>query len=828
MNRRFLWIPILFLCFHVFGQNRAKRPGGGQGRQNITLIGSVIDAETSTPLEYATISVFSKRDSSIVAGGISDEMGKFSIPTRPGKLYAEVSFISYQTYLIDAIEFDFENLKATNFKHDLGFISLSADGVQLDQVEIRAERSEVQFSLDKKIFNVGKDLANRGGTAEDILDNVPSVTVDIEGNVSLRGSTGVTILVDGRPSSLIGISNTNGLRSLPANSIEKVEVITNPSARYQAEGMAGIINIILKKGEKSGWNGNIDLTGGIPSRYGISGNFNYRTGPLNWFANYGFNFRDRPGEANQYQEVYRGDTTFITDQIRDFKRKGISHNVRFGADYFFSPKESLTGSFRYRFSDEDNLNTLIYNDYVNDFPGNLVEITERTDAEIEEESNLEYSLNYRKEFSSREHTLTADIQFRDNSENETSDFVEKYFTSPGTSTGEQDLLQRSSNDEGQSTWLFQLDYAHPFSKDHKWEVGLRSSLRDINNDYLVEEKADGQWTNLIGLSNNFIYNENIHAAYGLYGNKVGKFGFQVGLRAELSDVKTELIQTNEINDRNYTDLFPSAHFNFELGNNNAIQLSYSRRVRRPRFWDLNPFFTFSDNRNFFSGNPNLDPEFTNSMEIGNIKYWDKGSLSASVYYRHTKGKIQRIKRIDSDGNTTTRPENLSEQDNIGLEFTFSYNPTTWWRLDGNTNFYRSITNGENLEQNFDSDDFSWFARLTNRIKIWEGSDLQVRFNYRGPVDNPQGTRNAMAMMDLGWSKDFLDNNLTLTLSVRDVFNSRKRSYEIFEEDFYSRGEFQWRSRSVSLNASYRINQKKQRQRGNRNGGGEDFEGGGEF
>ena len=296
----------------------------------------------------------------------------------------------------------------------------------------------------------------------------------------------------------------------------------------------------------------------------------------------------------------------------------------------------------YRYSDEDNLNTLYYYDYINDFPGNLVSITERIDEETEKEPNLEYSLDYRREFSTKEHTLTASLQFRNDSEEESSDFTESYYSSPNVPDGQADLMQKSSNNEGERTWLMKVDYAHPFSKDHKWEAGLRSSLRDIKNDYLVEEWADDQWIVLEGLSNNFLYKENIHAAYGLYGNKVGKFGFQIGLRAEMSDVKTELLQTHEINDRKYTDLFPSAHFNFELAKNNAIQLSYSRRVRRPRFWDLNPFFNFSDSRNFFSGNPNLDPEFTNSFEIGNIKYWENASMSASVYYRHTTGKIQRI------------------------------------------------------------------------------------------------------------------------------------------------------------------------------------------
>ena len=330
-----------FLCI-LIGQGMAQ-PGQGRGQSDrapgmAKLVGVVVDEATNTPMEYATVSIYALSDSSLVAGGISDESGKFLIETRPGRFYAEISFLSYNTVTVPELQLMPQELESTDFVHDLGIIELSPAGVELDQVEIRAERSEVQFSLDKKIFNVGKDLANKGGTAEDVLDNVPSVTVDIDGNVSLRGSEGVTILVDGRPSGLIGISNTNGLRSLPANSIEKIEVITNPSARYQAEGMAGIINIILKKGSQSGWNGNLDLTAGHPARYGASGNINYRTGHFNWFANYAFNYRDRPGKGIQYQELYQEDTTFITDQIREFSRKGISNTIRFGGRLFFLPK----------------------------------------------------------------------------------------------------------------------------------------------------------------------------------------------------------------------------------------------------------------------------------------------------------------------------------------------------------------------------------------------------------------------------------------------------------------------------------------------------------
>ena len=289
-------------------------------------------------------------------------------------------------------------------------------------MEIRAEKSEAQFKLDKTVFNVGKDLANRGGTAEEILDNVPSVTVDIEGNVSLRGNEGVRILIDGRPSGLVGAGNTNGLRNIPANLIEQVEVITNPSARYEAEGMAGIINIVLKKNKGGGFNGSFDLSGGYPERTGASANLNYRKGKLNWFANYGMNYRENPGGGFNYARRTIGDDILILDQDRDQNRTGLSNSVRFGLDYFFTDKSQLTGSFLYRKSNEDNtaINTYLDSISVAGLSPEFVEKTVRTDSETEDELNQEFSLNYRKEFSSRKHTLDISAQYREKSESENS------------------------------------------------------------------------------------------------------------------------------------------------------------------------------------------------------------------------------------------------------------------------------------------------------------------------------------------------------------------------------------------------------------------------
>jgi len=845
----------IFLCLFLVayqaqrGSGQWSGKGGPKGgnKASTKLKGKVTDAATGEALEFATISIVGAKRNKLVGGGVSDEKGNFLVEFRGKSIIVKVEFISYDSYTSEIIAIDTDKLV-----HNIGEIKLSPQGIELDGVEIRADKSETQFSLDKKIFNVGKDLANRGGSAEDILDNVPSVTVDIEGAVSLRGSEGVRILIDGKPSSLAGVGNSNGLRNIPANMIERVEVITNPSARYEAEGMAGIINIVLKKDQGHGFNGAFDVTVGYPNLYGLSANLNYRKGKLNWFANYGIRYRENPGGGYSYQERTVNNDLFILDQDRDINRSSLSNSLRLGADYFLSEKEQLTGSFVYRIGDEDNLGTIIYDDYLNTFDDSgYIGRTVRTDDEFEDELNQEFSLNYTRNFTSKEHKLNASVQFRERAEKESSDLQETFHMVG--EPAEPSIKQYSANDEGYDTWLFQLDYIHPLGKDHKWESGLRSSLRSVRNDFFVGDIIGSDTIGIPGLVNDFFYKEDIHAAYFIYGNNFSKFSYQLGLRSEYAQIETQLPSAGEegMNTRDFFQLFPSGHLNYKIDDSNSWQISYSRRVRRPRFWDLNPFFTFSDSRNFFSGNPLVNPQYTNSYEISNIKIWEKFNLTGSLFYRTTQSSIQRLLIVEKDNGSTLRvPLNVGEIYDLGLDVNTSYRGLKWLRLDGNFSIFRNqlkVNDSEVQETIFDyykivrayggdfaqfqneydssledSETLTWNGRITARISVWD-SDFQIRGNYRGPRVSAQGTWDAVGSMNLGWSKDFLKKKLTLTLSVRDVFNSRKRRGTTEINNFYQYSEFQWRSRQASLTASYRINQKKRRGGGRPSGG--EFEGG---
>jgi len=807
MTFRYSALLILFLSF-------AAVASAQQGKKS-RVAGIAADARTNAPLGYATVALYSLPDSAFAAGTIADDAGNFALAVKPGHYFAKIEYLAYDTRYVGGVEVP-DNGAAVS----LGAIGLEQGSAMLDEVVVQAEKSTMQVALDKKIFNVGKDLANAGGNAADILNNIPSVSVDADGNVSLRGTTNVKILVDGKPSGLVSFKGADGLRQLPGNLIERVELINNASARYEAEGNGGIINIILKKERTQGLNGAFDLIIGYPDNFGAAANVNYRKNNLNFFLNYGLNYRNSPGDGSLYQEVYDADTTFIYRQTSRRNNPGFNNNIRGGLDYFFNENNILTASYSWRRSNGKRLSDLEYFDYLFS-TDNLVSITTRTQDEKEIEPNSEYSLNYKRRFRREGHELAAEVQYMDNWEDSDQYFTERTFLSDYTPSGQPDLLQHSYNFETEKQLLFQADYMQPFGKDGKFEAGLRSNFRDMTNDYLVEEFTDDSWQPLAGLNNNFVYDEAIHAAYGIFGNKVQRFSYQLGLRAERTVVTTTLKQTGEVNPRDYTNLFPSAHFTYDLPKQNALQISYSRRVRRPRYWDLNPFMTFTDNRNFFSGNPDLEPEFANAFELGHIKYTEGGSLTSALYYRHTTGKIDRIRRVDAQGNSMTRPENLSTEDAFGAEFTAAFTPLKWWKMDGNFNFLRAITDGGNLGESFKSDTYSWFARLTSRITFWKKTDLQMRGNYEAKAQTTQGYRKPRWFIDLAISKDILQNNGTVTLNVSDVFNTRRFRSVAEGDNFYTENDFQWRARQINLTFSYRLHQQK-KMADKKQGEGEDF------
>lgn len=766
-----------------------------------TLKGKIIDSVSSTPLVGATVQVFREGGNTLVKGGLTDADGIFLLTVPEGSYYAMVAFTGYRSFRTAPLVFA-PNKTAL----DLGNIPLSSAATMLQDVTVQSERSYMQLSLDKKIFTVGQDLANAGGSATDILMNIPSVSVDPEGTVKLRGSDNVRILIDGKPSGLVSIKGSGGLQGLPASLIDRVEIITNPSARYEAEGNAGIINIILKKDKRQGLNGSVDVITGYPVNLGLAANFNYRHKQFNFFINYGITYRSQPGYGKLYQELYGQDTTFILQQNSDFILKGLNNNIRGGLDYYFTEKSILTASYLFRRSDAERTANIEYNDYLFN-TANLKGITTRRQDETEQEPNSEYTLSYKKTFHQKDHELSATAKFIDNWESSNQLFTQHVYSS--SRERQHSLLQRSLNDEFEKQWLAQMDYIKPVGEEGKFEAGFRTSFRKMTNDFVVSEQdASGTFIPLAGLDNVFHYDENIHAAYAIMANKRERLSYQLGLRAEWTDVKTVLEKTSQENPRNYANLFPSAHLTVALEKENAIQLSYSRRVRRPFYNDLSPFMTYLDSRNFSSGNPDLDPEFSDVAEIGHIKEFERGSLASSIYYRNTRGRIDRIRQVDARGNAITLPQNLRYEKAWGAEFAASYKPAAWWKLDLSANFFHADIDGSNILHAYKTSTYSWFARQNSRFTLPHAVELQLRSNYEAAQKTAQGRRKALYYVDFAASKDIFKGNGTLNFSVLDLLNTRISRSVTRGINFYTEGESQGRRRQWNLTLNYRIRQAK--------------------
>lgn len=779
------------------------------------VTGFVVD-ENNLALPGA--SVVAKQNQQIITGVVTDAKGSFSLNLSPGTYDLEISFIAFEDHNL-AIE-----LLNTD-PRKLGLIKMTSSATSLDEVVVASKATMMEFQQDKRIFNVAADLTSVGSNAADILNNVPSVSVDVEGNVSLRGSNNVRILIDGKPSSLVGSDPATALRQLPANMIERIEVMTNPSARYDAEGEAGIINIVLKKERKSGFNGNFDVSAGYPDNFSGTAGLNYRSGKINWFSNASISHRRSPGGGFTDQQYNGTDTNSRTYINRDQSRGGTSGTFRFGADYTIAPNQTLTGSFVYRAGQGSNMVELLYDDY--DADDVLVNQTIRYDDETEDELRLEGDLHWEKAFENKDHKWTADFSFQDNNELERSDILQDTLLLNGSIPSDAIIIQKVSNQEDEQNIIIQTDYVQPLGDKRSFELGAKAGIRNIINNYSVEERAPGgEFVSLPAFTDNFKYTENIYAAYGIYSDQIGNdLTYQLGLRGEFTDIAT-FEGTNDPNIKQYFNFFPSAFFTWKISPVNDLQLNYSRRISRPSFRLLLPFSNYSDPRNFRSGNPDINPEFTDSYEMGFVHYWEKASLYSGVYYRHRTGVIERIRRQDSVVNgvaySSLFPINLAVQDAYGFEFNLNYDVTKWYTLNANLNVFYAVTTGDYEGVDYGNQNFSSSGRLTNRVSFWE-SDLQLSYNFRAPQTTTQGRTLAINTMDFAWSRDVLKGNATLTFSIRDVFNSRIRRSYAYGEDWETYGEFQWRQRQWLLSFSYRINQNKKRG-GSRSGGGE----GGEF
>ncbi|NND16256.1 MAG: TonB-dependent receptor [Eudoraea sp.] len=829
--------PYLFLLLCIPMLLSGQRPQGSRP-DPIEISGTVMDAETGLPLEYATFILQSLRNTDRVTGGLTDSEGKFKVSTFPGRYNVRVEYLSYKTYS------QADQMFRTST--DLGTINLSIDVEQLQDVEVVGERTTVELRLDKKVYNVGSDLTVRGGSVTDVLDNVPSVTVDVEGNISLRGNESVRILINGKPSALSGL-NPETLQQLPAEAIEKVEVITNPSARYDAEGTAGILNIVLKQSKTTGVNGSVNLYAGNPDNFGGAVSLNLRREKFNIFTNTTYRYRNAPGNALFEQENFDsdGNTVSFQDEIRDYQREREGFNTNVGFEYFIGPKTSITNSLVYgNSSGEDDINIDFFNFDASGLP---TVSRERSTFETEDDERVQYAVNFKHDFDKSGHELTLDYQYSTQTEFEDAIIEETVLNSNSSLPLEQTL-----NDEMQKRQLVQFDYVLPFGKDDQsqFELGYRGSFNRFVTDFTFGIVENGNIQPDPNFSNKLDYKEYVNAAYAQLGTKKGKFNILGGLRMEASDIGVNLITTNDLNNKKYTDWFPSIFLGYEFSEKEQFTISYSRRLRRPRSRFINPFPSRSSNTNLFQGNPNLDPTYTNAFDVGYLKRWDNVTFTTSGYYNRSTGVFQfialetgdfvEIENPDDPDNPVLvpvqarTPINLATDTRIGWEATTTWTPKRNWRLTWNINLFQQKLRGdyeytnfmdEEIVQNFDADNFTWFTRFSAKLPLPGAIDFQTNLFYRGPRENAQSKNKGILSTNLAFSKDLIKDKMTLSLNVSDLFNSRKRRSETRTDNVFTYSEFQWRERQITASLLFRFNQQQNqgRRRNQRMNGDDDFE-----
>lgn len=801
MKNKFFALLFLGLISTLF----AQRPqGGGPGNfSKLKLTGIVLDKETQEPLEYATISLINKRFPERIQGGITDAKGNFNLEVFPGQYTITIEYIGFD-------KINIEN-KVLRENEDLGRIELEIAAETLQEVELVGERTEVEIRLDKRIYNVGKDITVRGGSVADVLDNVPSVSVDVEGNIALRGNENVRILINGKPSGLVGLSGPQGLRSLPAESIEKVEVVTSPSARYEASGTAGILNIILKKEELEGFNGSFILNGGYPTTYGGNATLNWRTKKLNLFST--TSLRNSESRGGGIFESENFNPVRFVNEDRDYQRFRNSIFFNLGAEYFFNDKTSLTVSGFVRKSNNESNNTTEIENL--NASGLVIDRFGRYQFEEEVDNSQQLSANFTKKFDDKGHELIIEFQTEASGEDE-SDLAEN------TST----FNQESETLEDQSRTLLQMDYVWPVNENTQFELGYRGDFSTQETEYNVFDLLESGRTPNVQLTNFLGFTQNVNAAYTQFGQKIEQFSYLMGMRMEKTHIEIDQRTSNIYKEKDYTDWFPTLNLSFEFSEKENITLGYSRRIRRPRSWSLNPFRSLTSLTFFREGNPDLDPSYSNLYDLGYLKRWDKFTFNGSIYYQKATQVIERITEatgelvLVSEDPLVELPQfrstsiNLSENARTGTEFTLTYTPKRRVRISGNFNIFNSETIGSYKGVALDREIISWFARLNSSFPMPFGINTQFNGFYFGPRANAQTESKGIVTFSGALNKPMLNDKATLSFRVSDILNSSKRKSTTETADFRNYTEFQWRQPTYIFTFSYRVNERKMDRRRN--------------
>lgn len=743
--------------------------------QNTNAIsGVVIDTNTKEPVVYASIIIKSVTDNKIITGGITDDYGRFKINKIPNKTFLlEIQFMGYKTFLQKIVLTKNEN------KIDLGSLYLEEDAESLETVEIIAERSTIEQKIDRKVIHIGKDLTTTGATASDLMQNLPSIDVDQNGRVSLRGNDNVRVLIDGKPTNL----DTNTLlQQIPSTSIKKIELITNPSAKYNPEGMSGIINIVLNKSAKIGFNGSIStgLNIGKKTRFNSAINLNYRKGKFNFYGNYSNKF----GEFGVVGTIKKLDDN--SNEVWHSGKDSNSHLYKVGVDYYVDDKNTLS-----IYTNQNMLNGRSLGGSVINFEDatNQTQIFDKVTDNIAST----YNFDYKHTFNKSNHNIEFEIDHNKYNGNENSDFDENGIVA---------LIYNDYVTNDRENTTINLDYINPITDNTKIEIGVETRIQKTNNSY--------QTTNINYKNSDYKYDRDIHSFYATFSQDFNKWSYQLGARLENYKVKGTFNQidteTSIFKDEIFS-IYPSAFLKYtpDEAQKNSYQISFSRRVDRPGLDQINPIRLWSAPRVTNVGNPNLNPQFTNSVEVNYSHKLKKGNLTTGIFYRDISDEITRFVFLDPEDNNRTLFSYKNNKDNnaFGFEVSGNYKPTKWWSFNASFDLYaqklKSLVQDELLEVNNTVYNF----KMNNSFKVTQKLSLQVFGLYRGATETLQFKTKDFYFLNAGARYNLLKGKGTISINFNDIFHTQRYTFNS-SRPIQQIGEFNWDSQTVYFGFSYRF------------------------
>lgn len=800
-------IGLLVLQILFINDSQAQNRNRGNGTGTIT--GVVLEKSSSTPLEGAAVTIRKSNDTtSIVKGTQTDASGQFTLNAVPfGRYILNIRLVGYSSTVHSGVD-----VLPSNPSVVIDTVRLKEGGTTTEEIEVTAQRGPLQVMPDKKVFNVQQDIVNQSGSVTDVLRNIPSVTVDVDGNVSLRGNSNVKMLIDGKPSGLDGQNRAEVLEQMPANSVESIELYTNPSAKFEAEGNVGIINIITKRNSLLGYNGNVTLGAGTKDKYNGGLGFNLKNDKINLSANYNFRLFNMNMYGNNLRENNFNGTNSFIDQTSTTANKMNGQFGKLSLDYYIAPKQvfTLSSGFRYRNHNENQSST-------NDLLDELQQLTSSSVTNsIEDSKGTEFNaaLDYNGTFKPKQ-TLTGNLSFSRDKDNGTLNLNQQTYSALGIPL-DNPFLQNTYNTGIDDEFNGQLDYSHPFSEDSKFETGVMARYRKSDNDFTSEhyDYTQNLWAPDLSLNNHFIYREQIYSAYGSYTGKINNFGYQLGLRAEQTFTKGDLQEEGNSFTKKYLDFFPSVALSQQLSQTDEMQVSYSRRINRPRSWFINPHTDYSDPYNLRRGNPDLNPETIDAYEFSYVKYLGATTITPSIFVRNTHNVINRVITLIDSSTSLTTLDNVGTQWAYGGELIVVGQLTKWLNMNGNISYFKNeLTDNSTGIKN---SNYTWTARVMSTIMLPMNLSLQLSYNYTGENVTSQGTTKPLQSLDGAIRKDFWDKKASLSFRISDIFNTQKFETNLsgtnFSQDFTRSRD----SRVAFLTFTYNFgNQDKQNMR-NRN------------